>query len=134
VSDGVTPVPVVAAVVERDGRYLVCRRPAHKRHGDLWEFPGGKVLAGETPADAVRRELAEELALEATHVGTALYSAADDGSPFVVEFVETRAEGTPVLHEHSEVGWFTAAELGALSLAPADARFSAWLGKQRGRV
>ena len=41
-------VRVLAAVVCRDDRYLVCRRPAHKRHGGLWEFPGGKIHAGET--------------------------------------------------------------------------------------
>lgn len=131
-SDAGPNVPVVAAVVLRDGRYLVCRRPAHKRHGDLWEFPGGKVLEDETRNDAVRRELAEELELEATDVGDVLYSAADDGSPYLIEFVETRATGTPVLHEHSEVGWFTVSELGRLALAPADARFTSWLSRQPG--
>lgn len=131
-SDPVAPVAVVAAVLERDGRYLVCRRPAHKRHGALWEFPGGKVRAEETREDAVRRELAEELELDALDVGPTLYSTVDEGSPFVIDFVETRAEGTPVLHEHSEAGWFTAAELRAVALAPADARFSAWLSERPG--
>ena len=46
---------VLAAVVRRDDRYLVCRRPAHKRHGGLWEFPGGKIHAGETLLGAARR-------------------------------------------------------------------------------
>jgi 8-oxo-dGTP diphosphatase len=41
-------VRVLAAVIERDGKYLICRRPQHKRHGGLWEFPGGKFEAGET--------------------------------------------------------------------------------------
>ena len=41
------PVAVVAAIIQRDGRFLVGRRPAHKRHGGLWEFPGGKVDEGE---------------------------------------------------------------------------------------
>jgi 8-oxo-dGTP pyrophosphatase MutT (NUDIX family) len=48
---------VVAAVIERDGRLLVCQRPAHKRHGGLWEFPGGKCDPGESDAEAARREL-----------------------------------------------------------------------------
>jgi 8-oxo-dGTP diphosphatase len=43
-------VRVVAAVVERDGRLLLCRRPAGKRHAGLWEFPGGKLLPGESGA------------------------------------------------------------------------------------
>lgn len=122
---------VVAAVIHREGRYLVCRRPAHKRHGDLWEFPGGKAMPGETRADAVRRELAEELELRAEAVGDVLLSAADEGSPYVIEFIAASAEGTPVLHEHSDVGWFTPEELHALALAPADARFAAWLRERR---
>jgi len=122
-----SPILVVAAVLRRDGRLLVCRRPAEKRHGGLWEFPGGKVLEGESRGDAVRRELHEELGLDTTSVGSVVYSASDDGSPFVIEFVEATAEGTPVLHEHSESGWFTPDELRRLPLAPADARFAARL-------
>ena len=125
-------VPVVAAVIRRDGRYLVCRRPRDKRHGGLWEFPGGKVLEGETRSNAVRRELAEELALQVIELGPVLFSASDEGAPFVIEFVETTAEGTPVLHEHSELGWFTADELRALPLAPADALFVSWLADTTG--
>jgi 8-oxo-dGTP diphosphatase len=123
---------VVAAVLSRDGRYLVCRRPDDKRHGGLWEFPGGKVDEGESRADAVRRELSEELELDATEVGALLFTSSDDGSPFVIEFVETRAVGEPVLHEHSAAGWFAPEELLELLLAPADARFAAWLSERRG--
>jgi 8-oxo-dGTP diphosphatase len=126
------PVPVVAAVIRRDTRYLVCRRAPHKRHGGLWEFPGGKVRDGETHADAVRRELAEELELEAMQHGSVLYSAADEGTAYVIDFIETAAAGTPVLHEHSEIGWFTAAELVVLPLAPADALFASSLVGETG--
>ncbi len=121
---GTDPVAVVASVIVRDGRYLLCRRPEGKRHGGLWEFPGGKVKDGETRIEAVRRELAEELDLETTGLGALLYSAADEGAPFVIEFVETLTAGTPVLREHTELGWFTPEELGSMSLAPADARFA----------
>jgi 8-oxo-dGTP diphosphatase len=55
---------VVAAVMERDGRVLICRRRADQSHPLEWEFPGGKVEPGETPAEALARELAEELGLE----------------------------------------------------------------------
>lgn len=125
-------IQVVAAVIERHGHYLVCRRPDDKRHGGLWEFPGGKVHEGEARADAVRRELAEELDLDATEVGALLFTSSDHGSAFVIEFVETRAVGEPVLHEHSDAGWFGPDELRDLPLAPADARFAAWLSERRG--
>ena len=130
-TDAASSVRVVAAVVARDGRYLVCRRPDHKRHGGLWEFPGGKVHDGETRADAIRRELSEELELAATEVGELLFTSGDEGSAFVIEFVETRALGDPVLHEHSDAEWFRPDELRELPLAPADARFVAWVSEKR---
>jgi 8-oxo-dGTP diphosphatase len=48
----------------RDGRILICRRRADQAHALKWEFPGGKVEAGESPEDALRRELQEELGIE----------------------------------------------------------------------
>jgi 8-oxo-dGTP diphosphatase len=56
---------VVAAVIERDGRILICQRNAAKRHALKWEFPGGKVEPGEEPAAALGRELEEELGIRA---------------------------------------------------------------------
>jgi len=132
VTDAVSRIQVVAAVIARDGRYLVCRRPDDKRHGGLWEFPGGKVHEDETRIDAVGRELAEELELGVSEVGALLFSASDEDSAFVIEFVETIATGEPVLHEHSDAGWFRPDELLELPLAPADARFAAWLSERRG--
>jgi 8-oxo-dGTP diphosphatase len=57
-------VVVVAAVIERDGKVLICQRKGG-RHARKWEFPGGKVEPGETPREALKRELREELAIEA---------------------------------------------------------------------
>src|SRR5690349_24210957 len=56
---------VVAAVIERDGQVLIGQRPAGKRHALKWEFPGGKVEPGESPEIALRRELDEELGIQA---------------------------------------------------------------------
>lgn len=126
-------VPVVAAVIRREDRYLLGCRPEHKRHGGLWEFPGGKRLEGESRREAARRELAEELELEVTSVGTVLHRVHDAGSPYLIEFVEVEAHGEPTPHEHSRLGWFSAADLAGLALAPADARFATWLaGEQAG--
>jgi 8-oxo-dGTP diphosphatase len=60
-------VDVVAAVIEKDGRVLICQRKGG-RHALKWEFPGGKVERGETPHDALARELKEELGIDA-HIG-----------------------------------------------------------------
>lgn len=54
---------VTAAVIERDGRILICRRRADQQHPLKWEFPGGKVESGESPLDGLRRELEEELGI-----------------------------------------------------------------------
>lgn len=117
------PIPVIAAVIRRDGRYLVGRRPDEKRHGGLWEFPGGKVDPGESWLEAAHRELAEELGMGAVAVGELLLSVHDDGSPFVIHFVEVEATGDPTALEHTAVGWYTPDEMADLPLAPADAHF-----------
>jgi 8-oxo-dGTP pyrophosphatase MutT (NUDIX family) len=116
-------VRVVAAVVEEEGHFLVGRRPGHKRHGGMWEFPGGKVRDGESDLEAVRRELAEELSLAVVGVGRTLARVRDPGSPFLVEFVEARVRGEARPLEHDEVRWAGREELLRLPLAPSDARF-----------
>lgn len=118
---------VVAAVVRREERYLLGRRPPAKRHGGLWEFPGGKLDPGESVSDAAARELHEELELRVVSVGAHLASFQDGDSPFVIEFHEVSVEGDPAAHEHDEVGWFRTEELETMSLAPADRAFAARL-------
>jgi 8-oxo-dGTP diphosphatase len=56
-------VQVVAGIIERQGRLLICRRKAEQSHPLKWEFPGGKVEPGETPEQALARELEEELGI-----------------------------------------------------------------------
>ncbi|HWM89172.1 MAG TPA: NUDIX domain-containing protein [Thermoanaerobaculia bacterium] len=115
---------VVAAVIERDGRLLLCRRPAGKRHAGLWEFPGGKLLPGESASEAARRELAEELAVEVLSVGERLLALPDPGSPFVVEFYPVEIAGEPVPLEHDALLWALPGELAGLDLAPSDSVFA----------
>jgi 8-oxo-dGTP diphosphatase len=57
---------VVAALIEKDGKLLVCQRTRHQTMPLKWEFPGGKIEQGEQPRDALRRELEEELGIIAT--------------------------------------------------------------------
>lgn len=118
---------VLAAVVRAGDRYLVCQRPAHKRHGGLWEFPGGKLEAGESLLEAAIRELDEELGVVVTGVEEPLFEIADPGSVFVIEFVPTTIVGTPECLEHAALAWARLEELPAMELAPSDRRFVEWM-------
>lgn len=116
-------IDVVAAVIERDGKVLLGQRPAGKRHGSMWEFPGGKVHEDESFRDALGRELKEELELELTHAGEVLFSVQDPGSEFLIHFVRCEAEGEPSAVEHEAVRWMHRAETVETELAPADRSF-----------
>jgi mutator protein MutT len=116
-------VRVVASVIECEGKLLVCERPIHKRHGGLWEFPGGKVEDGESDFEAVRRELSEELGVEAIEVGPVQFSISDSGSPFVIEFLSVRIAGQPRCFEHTALVWMHERALLELPLAPSDRRY-----------
>lgn len=124
------PIRVLAAVLTRDGRHLVARRPAHKRHGGLWEFPGGKVEPDETDAQALARELHEELGLHDVRLGPVRFECHDDGSPYHIVFVDAEAAGDPRPLEHDTLAWATPAELAAYPLAPSDAAFARHLLSQ----
>jgi mutator protein MutT len=113
----------MAAVISRGDALLVCQRPLHKRHGGLWEFPGGKCEPGESDADALHREMREELGIKVVEVGEAQFESEDEGSPFVIVFVPVRVAGEPVCHEHAALQWGTLEEIGRLPLAPSDRRF-----------
>lgn len=117
-------VRVVASVIEKNGRMLLCERPAHKRHGGLWEFPGGKVEPNETDFQAVQRELREELGVEVVAVHEVEYSVADPGSHFVIEFLRVEIQGEPVCLEHASIAWVVPQELLVLPLAPSDRRYA----------
>jgi len=83
---------VVAAILERDGEILICQRKPDGAHPLKWEFPGGKVEAGEIPEQALARELQEELAIRAV-VGAeiARYEYAYPGrTPILLSFYRVR--------------------------------------------
>ncbi len=118
------PVPVVCAIIVRDGRILLAQRPPDKKLGGLWEFPGGKVEASESAEAALHRELQEELGctVRITQTLAPLVHAYDWGSielmPFVCELADGSTEPHP--HEHTALVWVERAELQRYDLAPAD--------------
>lgn len=114
---------VVAAVIERDNRVLVAQRPVEKRHGGLWEFPGGKVEDDESDFEALQRELEEELGLRVTAVSSPVASLQDAGSKFLIVFVPVVVHGEPECREHAAIRWARWSELQAMPLAPTDRRF-----------
>jgi mutator protein MutT len=114
---------VIAAVLVRGDYLLVCQRPPHKRHGGLWEFPGGKLEPGEDDETAARRELAEELGIQVDRVQQPELEITDPDSPFLIAFVPVHASGEPTCREHTALAWGTPAELALLPLAPSDRRY-----------
>lgn len=113
---------VVAAVLVRDGRVLAARRAAHKREGGLWELPGGKVEPGESDADALVRELREELGVE-VRVCVPVAEHEHTYAHGVIRLVALRCalvKGEPRALDHDELRWLGGDELDAVPWAPAD--------------
>lgn len=119
-----SPVPVVCAVIERDGRVLVAQRPPHKLLPLKWEFPGGKVEPGEDPAAAIVREIREELGC-GIRIVRALPPFVHDYRTVVIEMIPFVCEleagaPEPHPHEHVAVAWVARAGLRDYDLAAAD--------------
>ena len=113
---------VTAAIIIEDGRVLIAQRPPGGRHAGEWEFPGGKVEPGETPAAALERELQEELGLQVV-VGDELARTPLHHRQTLVA-LQCWPLGSPVAGDsHTEVCWCNAAELRSLDWLPADAVF-----------
>ena len=114
---------VVAALIEEGGKFLVCRRPANKARGLLWEFAGGKVEQGEEKAAALVRECREELGVELDvgEVFTELTHVYPDVTVRLTLFCARIAAGVPQRLEHAELRWATPQETLSLEFCPADA-------------
>lgn len=117
------PLIVTAAIICRHGRVLVTQRPATARHGGLWEFPGGKLEADETPADALQRELREELDLPVTveSIFDVVHHRYDWGAVLILAYRCTPAPAAQVRNlQVADHRWLLPDELAALPFLPAD--------------
>lgn len=131
------PVPhhdIAAAVItDPAGRILIQQRPVDAMLGGLWEFPGGKVKAGETPAEACVREVHEELGIE-VETGAPLAMIRHAYSHFRITlhaFAASRVSGEPRHHAGEAVAWVAPADLGGYAFPRANRRLIAILEERQ---
>jgi len=124
---------VVAAIIERNGEILICQRRPEQSHPLKWEFPGGKVETGETPQQALSRELEEELAIcDAAGVEIARYEFSYPGkSPILLLFYRVQTfRGEPQNRVFRQMRWEPPARLGEFDFVEGDRDFLAGFCKQ----
>lgn len=112
---------VVAAVIMTEGKVFATQR-GYGEFKDGWEFPGGKVEAGESPEEALRREIREELEVE-VNVGDLIDTIEYDYPAFHLSmkcYACTIAGGSPHLLEHEAARWLSADQLDSVAWLPAD--------------
>ncbi|MFH2218760.1 MAG: (deoxy)nucleoside triphosphate pyrophosphohydrolase [Pseudomonadota bacterium] len=113
---------VTAAVMAIDGMLLIAKRKPEARLPNLWELPGGKVEAGETPEECLKREIKEEFDIDITvgeHLGSTVHTY-DFGTIELMVYRATWDEGDLVLKEHEEIRWAFPHELDQFDFAAAD--------------
>jgi 8-oxo-dGTP diphosphatase len=112
------------ALVDPDGRVLIAQRPAGRAMAGLWEFPGGKIEAGERPEQTLIRELKEELGIVVTEPCLAPLTFASHAYPdfhlLMPLFVCRRWEGTPTPLETQSLRWVRPNQLRDIPMPPAD--------------
>jgi 8-oxo-dGTP diphosphatase len=115
---------VACALVDTDRRVLIAQRPEGKHMAGMWEFPGGKVDAGETPEAALIRELREELGVETKEACLAPLSFASHAYEhmhlLMPLYVCRKWQGTPIAHEHQALKWVRPQALRDYPMPPAD--------------
>lgn len=128
-------IPVVCAILRRGERILAARRKAGLARGGFWEFPGGKVEADEDPAEALKREIAEEFCCQCG-VGKKLLEASHDYGDLSIQLMAFEAElkgPIAALADHDALAWMSPASLSRLVFAPADIPILQGLLEERSR-
>ena len=130
---------VAGALIDPDGLWLMHKRPANKHHGGLWEFPGGKVEADETPANALIRELEEELGIAIAPDALEPAGFAQDASgeadiPIVILlYTISHWEGEPQPLDGGEIAWFRPDQALGLERPPLDVSLCRQLFARKGQ-
>ena len=121
---------VVAAVIQRDDKFLLTLRPAGTHLEGRWEFPGGKCGPAESHVEALRRELHEELDILG-HVGVCLHSVTHSYPDHTVRlyFYECDFDGEPKPMLGQQIAWVARAQLGDLAFPEADAQLIEMLAR-----
>lgn len=118
-------------MVDVDGRVLLAQRPEGKPLAGLWEFPGGKLEAGETPEEALIRELDEELGVQVAQACLAPFAFASHAYEsfhlLMPLFLCRRWSGTPQPHAHAALRWVRPERFGDYEVPPADVPLMAQL-------
>lgn len=131
VSNVPTVLVVAAVLIDRDGRVLIAQRPEGKQMAGLWEFPGGKVEAGERPEQALVRELKEELGIDVTEACLAPFvftsHAYESFHLLMPLYLCRRWSGVVEAREHAGLAWVKPDKLSAYPMPPADEPLIAWL-------
>jgi 8-oxo-dGTP diphosphatase len=119
-----TMIVVAAALTDAEGRVLLQRRPEGKAMAGLWEFPGGKMEAGERPEAALVRELEEELgiAVDEAALAPAAFASADNGGRHMLLLLYLCRvwRGEPAALHASELAWIAPRDMPSLPMPPAD--------------
>ena len=113
---------VTAAIICKDGKFLICQRPKGKNCELLWEFPGGKIESGETAEACIVREIQEELGvtLRILRKFTDVIYEYPDKTVHLHFFLTEIASGELTCKEHNALAWITADEIGNFQFCPAD--------------
>jgi len=113
---------VVAALIWRDGKFMICQRPAHKARGLLWEFVGGKTEKGEMLEAALIRECREELDVEikVNDIFTEVVHNYPDIDIKLTLFNAEIVAGEPKMIEHNDIKWIAVSEIDDFDFCPAD--------------
>jgi 8-oxo-dGTP diphosphatase len=119
------------ALIDIDGRVLICQRPKGKHLEGMWEFPGGKVEEGETPEACLIRELDEELGITVAESCLSPFVFTSHGYDsfhlIMPLYLCRRWEGFVAAREHEAIAWVRPEKLNDYPMPPADAPLVAWL-------